>query len=38
MKWSDVQGLDLNTIGNTSTPIKAVIIGLVCVVLSGGGW
>jgi type IV pilus assembly protein PilO len=38
MKWSDVQGLDLNTIGSASTPIKAVIIGLVCVVLSGGGW
>ena len=38
MKWSDVQDLDLNTIGNTSAPIKAVIIGLVCLVLSGGGW
>ena len=38
MKWSDVQDLDLNTIGNASAPIKAVIIGLVCLVLSGGGW
>ncbi len=38
MKWSDVQDLDLNTIGNASVPIKAVIIGLVCLVLSGGGW
>jgi type IV pilus assembly protein PilO len=38
MKWSDVQSLDLNTLGNASTPIKAVIIGLVCLVLSGSGW
>jgi type IV pilus assembly protein PilO len=38
MKWSDIQDLDLNTISNASTPIKAVIIGLVCLVLSGSGW
>ena len=38
MKWSDVQNLDFQNIGNWPVLIKSVAIGLLCALILGAGW
>lgn len=38
MKWSDVQNLDFQNIGNWPVPIKAVAIAILCAAILAAGW
>lgn len=38
MKWSDVQNLDFQNIGNWPVPIKAIAIAILCAAILAAGW